>query len=97
MNVKSICDKIGTFVKMDHPGAMGIDKSIRLRVMHDVIIKPLTSHVRVKMKNGVEEDFEVKCERPPLICFFCGKVAYGTKDLIRKETKVNKRLSMGVG
>lgn len=78
-NVKAIGDKIGTFVKMDNSKACGIDKSIRIRVLHNVN-KPLTTHVKVKMKTGVEECFKVKYERPPLFCFFCGKVGHGTKD-----------------
>lgn len=79
MNMKAIGDKIGTFVTMDHTGATGIDKSVRIRVLHDVR-KPLVPHVRVMMKNGIEEDFDVKYERLPLFCFFCGKVGHGTKD-----------------
>ena len=78
-NVKAIGEKIGTFVKLDNSGAVGIDKSIRIRVLHNVH-KPLVTNVKVKMKNGVEESFEVKYERPPLFCFFCGKVGHGTKD-----------------
>ena len=50
-NVKAIADKIGTFVKLDNSGAVGIDKSIRIRILHDVH-KPLAKSVKVKMKHG---------------------------------------------
>lgn len=35
-NVKAIGNNIGTFVRMDNLGAMGLDKSVRIRVMHDL-------------------------------------------------------------
>lgn len=53
LNVKAIGNKIGSFIKMDNAGVMGIDKSIRLRVMHDVR-KALVSSVKVKMKKVVK-------------------------------------------
>lgn len=65
MHLKVIRDKIGTFVKMENSGVMGIDKSIRIQMSHDVR-KPLASHFRVKMKGAVEENFEVNCEWPRL-------------------------------
>lgn len=79
-NVMAIGNKIGTFITMDSSGAMGIDKSVRIRVLHDVR-KPLVPTVQVKMKTGMEESFEVKYERPPLYCFFCGKVGAWDKRL----------------
>lgn len=78
-NVMAIGNKIGRFIKMDNSGAVGIDKSVRIRVLHDVR-NPLVTCVNVKMKNGKEEAFVVKYERPPLFCFFCGRVGHGTKD-----------------
>lgn len=51
-NVKAIGNKIGSFIKMDNSGAMGIDKSTRIRIMHDVR-KSLVTCVKVKMTNGV--------------------------------------------
>ena len=79
MNVEGIGNKLGRFVKLDNSGAMGIDKSIRIRVKIDVR-KPLAKQVKVKMRGGVEEFFEVKYEKPPLFCFFCGKIGHGVKD-----------------
>lgn len=92
--MKAIGDKIGTFIKLDQSGAMGIDKSVRLRVLHDVR-KPLVSRVRVKMKSGVEEDFDVKYERPPLFCFICGKVGHGSKDCDDEEEEHNQEIKFG--
>lgn len=68
-NMRALGDKLGSFVMMDKSGVMGIDISIRIRILHDVQ-KPLSSKVRVKMKNDIEEDSEVKYERSPLFCFF---------------------------
>lgn len=79
--MKAIGDNIGMFIKIDQSGVMGIDKLVRVRVLLDVR-KPLVFCVRVKMKNGVEEIFDVKYERPPLFCFFCGKVGHGSKDCV---------------
>lgn len=78
-NVEAIGNKVGTFIKMDSSGSMGIDKSIRLRVKVDVR-KPLLRKIKVKMRGGVEEFFDVKYEKPPLFCFWCGKIGHGVKD-----------------
>lgn len=94
VNMKAIGDKIGTFIKMDHAGVMGIDKSVRVRVMHD-LRRPLVSSVRVKMKSGVEEDFDVKYERPPLFCFICGKVGHGLKDCEEEEGEHSQEIKFG--
>ena len=94
LNIKAIGDRIGTFIKMDRSGAMGIDKSIRIRVMHDVR-KPFVSKVRVKMKNGEEDEFVVKYERPPLYCFFCGKVGHGTKDCEEEGEEGEQEIKYG--
>ena len=94
VNMKAIGDKLGTFIKMDQSGVMGIDKSVRVRIMHDVR-RPLVSRVRVKMKNGVEEDFDVKYERPPLFCFICGKIGHGTKDCEEEEGDHNQEIKFG--
>lgn len=93
-NMKAIGDRIGTFIKMDTSGAMGIDKSIRMRVLHDVR-KPFKSKVCVKMKNGEEEEFEVKYERPPLFYFFCGKVGHGTKDCDEEGDEGDQEIKFG--
>ncbi|KAL2925173.1 UDP-N-acetylenolpyruvoylglucosamine reductase [Bienertia sinuspersici] len=64
---------------MDSASRVGIDKSIRLRVALDVR-RPLVKSVRLKMANGREEDFMVKYEKPPLYCYFYGKLGHGLKD-----------------
>ncbi|KAL2899240.1 hypothetical protein RDABS01_024322 [Bienertia sinuspersici] len=78
-NIEKIGNKLGSFIRMDNSGAMGIDKSIRIRIWIDVR-KPLLKKVKLKMRNGVEEYFEVKYEKPPLFCFYCGKMGHGVKD-----------------
>lgn len=78
-NFEAIGNKIGTFVKIDCSGSLGIDKSLRMRVLIDVR-KALIQKVKVKMRGGEEGFFEVKYEKPPLFCFFCGKIGHGVKD-----------------
>ena len=72
-------NKIGSFVKMDNSNLMGIDKSVRIRVMIDVR-KPLVKSVKLKMRGGLEDQFDVKYEKPPLFCFVCGMIGHGVKD-----------------
>ena len=94
VNVRAIGNKIGAFIKMDNSGAMGIDKSVRIRVLHDVR-KSLVSCVKVKLKTGKEEEFEVKYERPPLFCFFCGRVGHGTKDCDEEDAEEEGEIKFG--
>lgn len=62
--------------------------------MHDVR-RPLVSQVRVKMKSGKEEQFDVKYERPPLFCFVCGRVGHGSKDCDEDEEDPNQEIKFG--
>ena len=78
-NIEAIGKKIGSFVKVDNSGSLGIDKSLRMRVLVDVR-KALTKKVKVKMRGGEEEFFEVKYEKPPLYGYYCGKIGHGLKD-----------------
>uniref|UniRef100_A0A803MPB9 CCHC-type domain-containing protein n=1 Tax=Chenopodium quinoa TaxID=63459 RepID=A0A803MPB9_CHEQI len=78
-NIEKIGDKLGMFVKLDHEARVGIDKSIRIRVLVDVR-KPLAKHVKLKLREGIEEFFEVKYEKSPLFCYFCGRIGHGLKD-----------------
>ncbi|XP_021741925.1 uncharacterized protein LOC110708126 [Chenopodium quinoa] len=78
-NIENIGNKIGMFVKLDAAAKVGIDKSIRIRVLVDVR-KPLFKQARLKLRGGIEEAFEVKYEKPPLFCFFCGMMGHGVKD-----------------
>lgn len=36
--------------------------------------------VKVKMRGGVEESFEVKYEKSPLVCFVCVMIGHGIND-----------------
>lgn len=78
-NMEAMGRKIGEFVKADNSGSVGIDKSIRLRINVDVR-KPLVQKIRVKMRGGEDEFFEVKYEKPPLFCYYCGRMGHGVKD-----------------
>lgn len=78
-NIQAVGKKIGAIINVDQSGSRGIDKSIRIRIMVD-IRKPLRKHVTLKLRGGVEENFEVKYEKLPLYCFFCGMIGHGTKD-----------------
>ncbi|KAL2906806.1 hypothetical protein RDABS01_005516 [Bienertia sinuspersici] len=78
-NVVNMGNKIGSFIKMDQSGCGGIDKSIQIRVSIDVR-KPLKKKIRIKMRGGVEENFDVKYEKSPLVCFHRGKLGHGLKD-----------------
>lgn len=93
-NVAAIGNKLGTFIKVDNSGSMGIDKSIRMRVNVDVR-KPLAKHVKVKMRGGLEELFDVKYERPPIFCYFCGKLGHGLKDCHACRDEDTPRLGFG--
>ncbi|KAL2937083.1 50S ribosomal protein L23 chloroplastic [Bienertia sinuspersici] len=64
---------------MDRSTSMGIDKSVRIRVEVDVR-KPLLQSVKLKMKNGMEEFFDIKYEKPPFFCIRYGLIGHGTKD-----------------
>uniref|UniRef100_A0A803MKN4 CCHC-type domain-containing protein n=1 Tax=Chenopodium quinoa TaxID=63459 RepID=A0A803MKN4_CHEQI len=93
-NVEKIGNKLGVFVKLDNDARVGIDKSIRIRVLVDVR-KPLAKHVKLKLRGGLEELFEVKYERPPLFCFCCGLMGHGMKDCeVYRETE-NPVISYG--
>lgn len=78
-NVEAIGNKIGVFVSLDNTGSIGINKSVRFRVVVDAR-KSLVKKIKVKMRRGVEEFFDVKYERPPLFCYYCGKLGHGMKD-----------------
>lgn len=93
-NVEAIGRKIGTFVKADSSGSMGIEKSIRLRIKVDVR-KPLLKKIKVKMQGGVEEFFDVKYERPPLFCFCCGMMGHGLKDCMESRDDEERNLKYG--
>lgn len=42
--------------------------------------KPLTQKIKVKMRGGDKDFFEVKYEKPTLFCFCCGRMGHGLKD-----------------
>lgn len=58
-NVEALGKKIGVFVKMDSSGSLGIDEFIRLHIEIDVR-KPLLQKVKVKLRGGEEDFYEIK-------------------------------------
>ncbi|KAL2905542.1 hypothetical protein RDABS01_004252 [Bienertia sinuspersici] len=64
---------------MDSSGVMGFNKSVRMMVQIDVR-NPLMKQMKLKLRNGIEEYFNVKYEKPPLYVFYCGKIGHGIKD-----------------
>lgn len=47
------------------------------------------------MRGGLEEFFDVKYERPPLVCYFCGKLGHGVKDCVECIDVENPTLAYG--
>jgi len=78
-NATMIGKKIGSFIQLDKWDSMEIDKSLRIRVLIDAR-KPLTQKIKLKMRGGQEDFAEVKYEKLPLFCYYCGKLGHGTKD-----------------
>ena len=93
-NVEAIGKKIERFIKADCSGLVGIDKSIRLLINVDVR-KPLTQKIKIKMRGGIEEFFEVKYEKPPLFCYFCGLIGHGVKDCMECRDEEDPKLQYG--
>lgn len=93
-NVEAIGKKIGRYIKADCSGSVGIHKSIRLRINVDVR-KPLTQKIKVKLRGGMEEFFEVKYEKPPLFCYFCGMIGRGVKDCMECRDEEEPQLQYG--
>lgn len=50
--------------------------------------KPLLQKIEVKMRGGEEDYYEVKYERPPLLCYHCGMLGHELIDYLeRKENE----------
>ncbi|XP_021738181.1 uncharacterized protein LOC110704670 [Chenopodium quinoa] len=58
-NVEAVGNKIGSYIKMDSSGSIGIDKFVRMRIMIDAR-KPLLQKVKITTRGGSEEFFDVK-------------------------------------
>lgn len=78
-NARRIGNKAGEFVKMDRSDVIGVNKSMRIRVMVDVR-KPLKKDVEMKLRGGVTERVRVKYKKLPVFCYVCGKLGHGEKD-----------------
>lgn len=78
-NARMLGDKIGGFLEMDKSENLGMEKSLRLRVMLDVR-KPLKKYVPIKVRGGEVCKCPVKYEKLPLICYYCGKLGHGSSE-----------------
>uniref|UniRef100_A0A803L9B5 CCHC-type domain-containing protein n=1 Tax=Chenopodium quinoa TaxID=63459 RepID=A0A803L9B5_CHEQI len=63
---------------MDKSDAIGINKSLRMKILVDVE-KPLMSKVEIKTGRGSIE-VPVKYEKLPVFCYVCGMLGHGEKD-----------------
>ncbi|XP_021864582.1 uncharacterized protein [Spinacia oleracea] len=78
-NAKIIGNKLGEFMKVDQSDIVGINKSLRIRVMIDVQ-KPLKDEIEIKMRGAIVEKVEVWYKKLPIFCYVCGKLGHGEKD-----------------
>lgn len=78
-NAMILGNKVGEFLMHDKREMLGMEKSMRIRVLLDVR-KPLKKLINLKMRGGFSNRISVKYESLSLFCFFCGRLAHGTKD-----------------
>ncbi|KAL2897774.1 Echinoderm microtubule-associated protein-like 4 [Bienertia sinuspersici] len=81
-------------MKMDKSGSVGIDKSIRIRVLIDVR-KALMQKVKIKMRGGCEEYFDVKYEKPPIILLLLWSYGAWLKDCDDYKEEEDECLKFG--
>ncbi|XP_021859879.2 uncharacterized protein [Spinacia oleracea] len=78
-NAKAIGNKLGEFVSMDKSDSVGINKSLRIRVLIDAC-KTLPCMVNLKQRGGVVEKLSIKLVKLPVFCYVCDKLGHGEKD-----------------
>lgn len=79
VNARRIGNKLGEFMKVDQSDIVGINKSLRVRVMIEVK-KPLKDKIEIKMHGGVMQKVEVRYEKLPVFCYVCSKLEHEEKD-----------------
>ncbi|KAL9235615.1 hypothetical protein vseg_010360 [Gypsophila vaccaria] len=72
-------NQIGTFIGMDETGFPELERSMRMKILHDVRV-PLKKNVDIRMKGGRVVSFMVRYEGLPLFCYGCGVLGHGEKD-----------------
>lgn len=78
-NALVLGNKVGEFLQHDKREMLGIEKSMRIRVLLDVR-KPLKKVKNLKMRGGFSNRVAVKYENIPLFCFHSGRLGHGMRD-----------------
>ncbi|XP_074303532.1 uncharacterized protein LOC141637988 [Silene latifolia] len=78
-NIQRLSGQLGTFVAKGEDEEDGVDRAIRIRVLHDVH-NPVKSSVAIKMRGGDVVRFDVKYEKLPNFCYGCGLIVHGERD-----------------
>ncbi|XP_074306618.1 uncharacterized protein LOC141641875 [Silene latifolia] len=78
-NIQRLCGQLGTFVAKGEDEGDGVDRAIRIRVLHDVR-QAVKASVGIKMRGGEVVRFDVKYERLPNFCYGCGLMGHGERD-----------------
>ncbi|KAJ8423269.1 hypothetical protein Cgig2_022153 [Carnegiea gigantea] len=83
-NIKAMADAIGVHIKMDEDVIARWTKSLRFKVMVD-LREPMVDEVHIRQDSGREVALQVKYERLPNICYYCGRLGHIEKDCAEKE------------
>lgn len=90
-NAKAIGDKVGVYMNIDKSDVVGINKSLRIRVMIDVR-KPLVKEISLKRRGGIIDMIKISYEKLPLFCYLCGMLGHGEKDCnVENDDNMSKR------
>uniref|UniRef100_A0A803M515 CCHC-type domain-containing protein n=1 Tax=Chenopodium quinoa TaxID=63459 RepID=A0A803M515_CHEQI len=77
-NARRLGDKIGSYITMDKSDVIGINKSLRIRVLVDVN-KPLKKVMELRTGRGTME-VPIKYEKLSVFCYVCGLLGHREKD-----------------
>lgn len=69
---------------MDNSEDVGWTKSLRFKALMD-LREPFPHEVMLEIENGKEIWVNVKYERLPNLCYYCGKVGHVEKDCLERE------------
>lgn len=89
-------NKVGEFLAQDKRDCIGMEKSMRIRVLLDVR-KPLKKYINLKMRGGCSNRVTVKYEKLPLFFFTRGNSAMGRRIVMSTMGKALRlRIFMGI-